>query len=156
MGPRKFGGNPWIGPDQTQQGLTFERELGQIPVLPNAPKGARFSRSKQAPGTATIFDPHHYAKFNGEIAIAVPNGSAVVVASQPSSLRNMCQLRNASATANIYVSFGAVASLNSLLKLLPGDQILYDVVCPQDEVSAYADAASAVLVFAQSTTPGES
>lgn len=148
--------SPWLGPDQIQQNRNFPTELGQIPVLPNAPRGSRFAPSKQASGTATVFDPHHYAKFNGEIAVAVPNGSAVLVASQPSGLRNMCQMRNASTTANVYVSFGAVATLNSLLKLLPGDQILYDVVCPQDEVSAYADAASAILVFAQSTTPGES
>lgn len=147
---------PWLGPDQIQQDRSFPTQPGQIPVLPHRPMGSRFGPSRSEPDTARTFDLHHYAKFNGEIAVAVPNGSAIQVAGQPSTLRNMMQMRNASATANVYVSFGGSASLNSLLKLLPGDQILYDVVCPQDDVSAYADAASALLVFAQSTIPGES
>lgn len=147
---------PWLPPDQLQQGVEFARQTpGQIPVLPHRPSGARFGPSKSAPDTAVIFDTHHYAKFNGEIAVSVNNGSTTIAAGQPNGLRNMCQLRNASETANIFVSFGNVASLFSLLKLLPGDQILYDVVCPQDDVNAYADAAGAVLVFGQSIIPGE-
>ena len=146
-----------LPPDQVQQNRDFPREMGQIPVLPRGPQGSRFRPSRSASSTtAEIFDPHHYAKFNGEIAVNINNGSTTSVAQQTSALRNLMQMRNASATANIYVSFGGAASLTSLLKLLPGDQILYDVVCPQDDVNAFADAASAVLVFAQSTTPGES
>lgn len=150
---------PWGRPDQIHQNLSFPQQPGQIPVLPHRPTGSRFGPAQTAPGapeTATIFDPHHYAKFNGEIAVAVPNGAAIQVAGQPSTLRNLLQMRNASTTANIYVSFGGTASLNSLVKLLPGDQILYDVVPPQDDVSAYADAAGGLLVFAQSTIPGQS
>jgi hypothetical protein len=97
-----------------------------------------------------IFDPHHYASVN-EGNIAVPNGSSIQVLLEPSTRRNYLMLRNSSAAANIYVSFARDASLNSPLRITPGTMILFDVVVPQDDMYAYADAAAGTLVYGFST-----
>lgn len=151
---------PRVSSDQTVADLLPVSQRGHIPVLPRSPKSLRFrvaiSNENGGPDATPIFDEHHYARLNGELVINVPNGSSQLALPGPATLRNMLQFRNASASANVYISFGAVASLNSLLKLAAGDQILYDVVVPQDDVFVYGDAASAVLIIGSSTTPGRS
>lgn len=129
----------------------------EIPNLPRAVVNQRF----RPVGATTVddkpvlvFDEHHYARFNGETVASVSNTAPQVVLPESAMLRNMLQLRNASASADIYVSFGANASIYSILKLAAGDQILYDVGVPQDFISAFASAASAFLVIGFSTTPG--
>lgn len=95
-------------------------------------------------------DPHHYASVISSFA-NVPNGSSVQVLQEQVGRRNLLMLRNNSATANIYVEFKKDASLSSVLRITPNTMVLFDVVVPQDEVFAYADAASAVLSFAYSS-----
>jgi len=128
---------------------------GQIPVTPRAPRTGRFQASS-AGGvlSAMIFDEHHYARLNGQVIINCPAGVSVMALAGPSNLRNLLQFRNASATENIYVSFGAEASTTALLMLEPNDQVLYDVVVPQDDIYAYASSA-AVLIIGYSTIPGQ-
>ena len=62
----------------------------------------------------------------------------------------MLLLRNSSAAANIYVSFGTNASLASILRITPNTMILMDVVCPQNDVFAFADAVNGFLTLAHS------
>lgn len=150
---------PRAGSDQTFSNLIAPQQRGQIPVLPRTPKSQRFRVAVGvggAPDATPIFDEHHYARLNGETVINVPNGSSQLALPGPATLRNFLQLRNSSASANVYVSFGGTASLNSILMLAAGEQILYDVVVPQDDIFVYGDAASATLVIASSTTPGSS
>lgn len=126
---------------------------GDMPNLPHsAPPPAR-QRGRDARPTE-VFDPHRYARLVGEQTIAV----AIVapgtrVLTEPDTRRNMLLLRNASATANVYVSFGNEASLNSPIILTPGQMVLFDTVVPQDDVFAFADAAAAFITVAQSVIP---
>ena len=116
---------------------TFEQE-GRPPIQ-RPPEGAQAVRD-----ATTVRDPHHVAWVN-EFSSAVNNGSSSIVLPEADGIRNILMLRNASATANIYISFGRQASTLSPLVLAPGDVVLFDTVCPQNDVNAYGDAASAVL-----------
>lgn len=120
--------------------------------LPQGPQGMPPVQRRVNRLTATqINDPHHYATFNGEsivpIALAADGGNLVL--SAPDGVRNGLILRNSSATANVFVAFGNNASLQSVLSLAPGVMILFDVVVPQDDVFAVADAVAAFLTVAQ-------
>lgn len=121
---------------------------GQPQMLPARPMAFAAQRARaMAPGVVPIYDAHHYARLNGSNPVNVPNGSSLLVLAESTGLRNVLMLRNASATANIYVDFGSSASLYSTIRLTPNTMILWDGVVPQDDVFAYADAASAVLSY---------
>lgn len=114
---------------------------GQLPTTPGA-----------VPETSIVHirDPHHYASIISSFA-DVPNGSSIQVLQETVGRRNFLFFRNNSATANIYVEFKKDATTNSVLRLEPNTMILFDVVVPQDDVYAYADAASAILSFGYSS-----
>ena len=103
-----------------------------------------------------VEDDYHFALCNGDLQINVGTASTLVLPS-PDVSRNFFVARNASATANIYLCFGNAASLpvagvgGSAIRLTPNQMLLFDVVCPQDDVFAIADAASAVVSLAFST-----
>jgi len=100
---------------------------------------------------AIIRDPHRLARIV-QSQVDVPNGSDVLALTEPTGVRNMLILRNASVTANIFISFGvAASSLSAPLVMEPGRMILLDTVCPQDEVHAIADAAGASLCIGVSS-----
>ena len=101
-------------------------------------------RGPNRPGVSEVFDAHRYATLNGSINLAVATTSALVLSS-PTVRRNFLALRNTSATANVYVEFGNDATTNAVFKLTPGTMVLFDTVCPQDDVFAIADAVSASL-----------
>lgn len=103
-----------------------------------------------------INDPHHYAHVISAILNPVSTDAQnnAVFLNAPSGRRNMLSLRNQSATANLYVDFGKAANTLSPLKLTPGQTILFDVVVPQDDLYAFADAAAGILSYAYSTIAG--
>jgi len=114
-------------------------------AVPTSPSGSGF------PGPAEpIFDAHHYANLI-EGNIAVGNLISAKFLDMPATLRNILIFRNTSAAANVYLSFGRDASLNSVLRLTPNQIILLDAVVPQDDVYAFGDAAAATLSYAYST-----
>lgn len=110
----------------------------------------RFNPRGNPPNYTRIFDAHRYAWLRGSQLFSVGTTSAMVI-DQPTGFRNMLMLRNASATANIYVEFGSDASTTqTVLRLKPDQVVLLDTVVPQDAIYAIADAASASLAVMQS------
>lgn len=104
-------------------------------------------------GAQIVLDPHHYATL-----ITFPNFPAPqtqdntqLFLNAPQSRRNLLMFRNNSATANLYIEFGHLASANSTLRLTPNQIVLFDVVVPQDDLYVFADAANGLLSFAYST-----
>jgi hypothetical protein len=99
---------------------------------------------------AAIRDPHHYA--NIVTALCSPgNGVSAKFLDAPTNKRNYLALRNNSATANIYIEFDRDASTHSVIRLTPNTMVLFDVVVPQNDIYAIADAASAELSYGYST-----
>lgn len=135
--------------------------LGRIapwPMGPSAqPDGPRVSGRPGVPlpgepgGPIPVYESHRYAWFRGENVVPVNNGSSTLVLPQTDALRNMLLIRNSSATANLYISFGTQATLNSPLYLTPNQMVLFDTGVPQDDVYAYGDAASAQITIGLST-----
>jgi hypothetical protein len=106
----------------------------------------------RGPGTR-VLDPWRRGIVNGTILAAVPTNS-VVVLPQSAVQRNLLFIRNISTAANIYINFGndATAGLSTLL-LAPNGFVGFDVVVPQDDVYAIADAANGQLAISSSTVP---
>lgn len=103
-------------------------------------------------GTQFVRERHRYANL-----IETPIGVdlvSITALSQPTGLRNMLLLRNASTTNQvIFISFGNTATIQSVLRLTANQQVLFDTVVPQNEVNAVADVAGAILVIAYSQYP---
>lgn len=73
----------------------------------------------------------------------------------PIGKRNFLGLRNSSTGGqSIYIGFGRDANVNSWLVLTAGTIVLFDTVCPQDDLYTVATAAAAVLSYAYSTFQG--
>lgn len=132
--------------------------MGAWPMGPSAqPDGPRADGRPGVPqpgepgGPVPVNDAHRYAFLRGEIVAAVNNGSSLLILAQNDVRRNMMLVRNSSATANLYISFGTQATLNSPLYLTPNQMVLFDTVVPQDDVYAYGDAAGAQITLAFST-----
>lgn len=131
---------PWEGPGSG---------VSEVPQKP-APNARPFARVRPN----VIFDRHHYAKFAGETLVSVSNAvPGTLVMPAPDTRRNALMIRNVSASANVYIAFGSYANTKSIIYLEPNIMMLFDVVVPQDDVYALADAASAELVIAQSVIP---
>ena len=133
--------------------------VNSFPLMDNTPggsiNGVAAPTTPPAPGMGKpepIRDAHHYAQMIS-LAVNVATTSAKFL-DQPPTKRNILMLRNNSASANIYVEFGKDATTNSVLRITPNTVILFDVVVPQDDLYAIADAASAVLSFSFSTILG--
>jgi hypothetical protein len=123
---------------------------------PSSPQTTNATGPAAAPSNK-IFDPHHYASVITGILNPVSTlQQNAVFLNAPANRRNMLSLRNASATggANIYIDFNASAQVNSPYKIVPGQTLLFDVVVPQDDLYAFADAASGVLAYSYSTISG--
>ena len=135
--------------------------VNSFPMLDNTPGGG-VGPATAAPSTPTapsilptqpVRDPHHYAQMIS-LNFAIATTSAKII-DQPPSKRNLLMLRNTSATANIYVEFAKDATVaNTVLRITPNTVILFDVVVPQDDIYAIADAASATLSVSFSTIAG--
>lgn len=73
----------------------------------------------------------------------------------PIGKRNMLGFRNASGGGQtIYIAFGRDATASSFLALTAGTIVLFDTVCPQDDLYAVASAANATLAYIYSTFQG--
>jgi hypothetical protein len=105
----------------------------------------------QAQVSQRVQDPWRRGIVNGTIVAAVPQQSTLVL-SQSDVSRNFLIIRNTSTLANVYINFGndANAGLSTLL-LAPNGFVGFDVVVPQDDVFAIADAAGGQLSISYST-----
>lgn len=105
----------------------------------------------QATPTQRVQDGWRRATVNGTIIVPVDTVSVLVLA-QSDVARNFLIIRNTSAGANIYINFGndATAGLSTLL-LAPNGFVGFDVVVPQDDIFAVADAAGGQLSISYST-----
>lgn len=122
-----------------------------LPDYPQDPR-PREPLPGQPGGPVAVNDAHRYANLRGELVAAVPTtaGGSLILAA-PDVRRNMLFIRNSSATANLFISFGIQASAASVLYLTPNQMVLFDTVVPQDDMWALADAASGQITVAFST-----
>lgn len=130
--------------------LLARKGLRPWPAFEEPPRAPlqRLPDGAQAVADATVIrDPHRLASLI-ELSAAPANGVSGLVLDQADGIRNMLLFRNASTTANIYIGFGRPASTLSILALAPGDIVLFDTVCPQNEIHAVADAAGGSLAIA--------
>lgn len=122
------------------------------PLAQNAPAQKGRSSAPGAGGIAETRSDHAYARvidFNSAVGVT----SALVLA-QPTGLRNLLALRNASSgTQIIYIGFGANASSNSTIAIAAGQIVLFDTVVPQDDIYAISSAAGGSLSIAYSVIP---
>jgi hypothetical protein len=151
---------PW-GVPQTLTQRPREENRGH-PVLGGAgglAAGENFSQPL-APNQAALIqaqiaqrvqDPWRRGLVNGTIVAGVGTTSTLILAQSDVS-RNFLIIRNTSAGANIYINFGndANAGLSTLL-LAPNGFVGFDVVVPQDDIFAVADAAGGQLAISYST-----
>lgn len=161
---------PRVTLDDARQLYDHPQELPGAPhrVPPGVPALSRSSplftdlESPQAPpttpsapgdGDALPFrDPHHYASLFEQTNVPIPNAvGGLMVLAEPANKRNWIMLRNNSAAANIFIAFGQAATANSVIRLTPNTMMLMDVVVPQDDMFAFADAAAGFLSFSYST-----
>ena len=96
-----------------------------------------------------VIDPHHYAyitegQFNAGLI------SLRMIEESPTK-RNYLMIRNTSATAVIFVSFGRDATSVSPVRLSSNQMMLLDAVVPQDDVYVLSDTAATVVAYAYST-----
>jgi len=104
------------------------------------------------PNATAYFDLARFHLANGSKAFTVGTTSTPII-QRPPSWRNYLHLRNASAAGiDMYVDFGAAASIDgtgiggSGVKLLVDEQILWDASVPQDDVYAIASGAGGILI----------
>lgn len=149
----------WRPGDWPSVGMENLRAPGNPQDIPPMPRGLR--RGRVTPNLdgglpiSPVFDESDYPVFNGSVAIPLPNSISTLVLARPNALRNALVLRNAATTANIYINFGGgSASLLSIIRIVPGNHVLFDRRVPQDEVYAFSDAADGVIVIANAQTPG--
>ena len=104
------------------------------------------------PDTVAVREFYRYASLQ-DLQVTVGTTSFKFL-DAPIGKRNMLGFRNASASQTVYIGFGRDATVNSWLGLSPGTIILFDTVCPQDDLYAIASAAGATLAYIYSTFPG--
>jgi len=109
--------------------------------------------SGPAPGVdpTPVLDPWHVAfLIEGQSTVGVTSSKIIEL---PAAKRNYLMIRNNSATATIFVSFGRDASTVSPVRLSSNQMMLLDSVVPQDDVYCLSDTAATSVVWAFSTTP---
>jgi len=109
---------------------------------------------QRAPG-GTVVKTANVLGFAKGIDTSFANANAnqsVLFLPQGDGWRNMLMLRNASATANIYIGVAQDASTLSTIRLAASQTImLLDTVVPQDDLYWLADAANGILCCLYST-----
>lgn len=122
-----------------------------LPALPNRARALPTMPVQASGGVALPSDTTptvelaRLAVANGSKVFDVSSAASTPILTRPPNIRNFLYLRNASATANIYVDFGGDASALSAIRLEPNEQLLLDAVVLQDDMNAFADAANGVL-----------
>lgn len=103
--------------------------------------------------TVSITDPYRFASFV-DLQITT-TAISVKFLDQPIGKRNTLGFRNASTGGqNIFIGFGAAATVSSFLQLTPGTIILFDTVVPQDDLYVISNVTGGVLAYIYSTYPG--
>lgn len=126
----------------------------QLPIAPGQPPSRRWAKLADGRQTVVIFDPHRYAKFNGEQSFGLTANLSQLISDVPNTYRNALVIRNGSAgTEVVYISLGGPASTRSLLRLAVGDQVAFTDVVPQDQVYAFSTDAAAIVIIGTSQTP---
>ena len=136
--------DPWPGVSGSLPPITSGRRAA--PQMPVQASGG----VAMPPNTAPTFESARLAVANGTRVFSVDTVSTPII-QRPSNIRNFLYLRNSSATAIVYVEFGANATLQSAIRLDVNEQLILDAVVLQDDVSAIADAANAFLSVMVST-----
>lgn len=101
------------------------------------------------PDVIRTSEDHRYATII-DTSLDISNTLSQKILDQPNGRRNFLMFRNTSATANIFIGFGKVASAVSTLMLVPLQSVIFDVVVQQDDVWALASAANGTLSFSYS------
>ena len=133
-------------------GLSGADLIGGLGIDPTIlPPGTATGGPAPAVDPTSIADPWHLAMITeGQSTVGV---TSLKIVEQPSTKRNYFMIRNNSATAVIFVSFGRDASTISPVRLSSNQMMLLDVVVPQDDVYCLSDTAATSVVWAFSTTP---
>lgn len=153
-GGRTAFGNPQTIPGAPHRAPSMVTLSKNSPLLASlnsgGPQNAPTNSGAPGDGNAPPFrDPHHYASI---IEANVPVGIvSAEFLTQPVNKRNFLMFRNNSATANIYIGFSKDATTASMLRITPNTMVLFDVVVPQDDLYAIADAAGGSLSYGYST-----
>lgn len=99
-----------------------------------------------------IYDPHHYTDpLEASVTLPAVANTSVQVLLEPTTRRNYLLLRNTSAVAVMYVSFGRDATANSPIRLSANQMMLLDTVVPQGDMYVMSDTASVVFSYAVGT-----
>ncbi len=134
---------PWSAPST----------LGPAPHnLPARPQ-ATTVQSPLATDVVAVREYYRYASLQ-DLQVTVGTTSFKFL-DAPIGKRNMLGFRNASGGGQvIYIGFGREATSSSWLALTAGTIVLFDTVCPQDDLYCLASAASATLAYVYSTFQG--
>lgn len=123
----------------------FAEDGSFVPGDVGSPPGGPFVPGEEIPGDVVLTsEPLRYGSANGTKVFSVGTTSTPII-SEPPGVRTFLYLRNSSASANVYVEFGADASTSSAVRLAANEQLILDAFVLQDDITAIADAASAFL-----------
>lgn len=96
-------------------------------------------------GATPIYTVDFATVLNGSKKFAVGTTSTKIVDAS-STFRNFLSFRNTSATAIIFIDFGADASTLSTFRLAVNEILLFDARVPQDDIYVIGDVAGSVSV----------
>lgn len=111
------------------------------------------------PDSVPTFTVQRFAFANGTKVFPVANNASTDIILRPPNYRAFLWVRNSSGalggTGNIYLEFGGVASLSSAIRLALNEQMMFDALVLQDDITAYGDAANCQLslLFANMAAP---
>lgn len=106
--------------------------------------GGGLSVPASAPQT---FSLQNIASFQGTRVFQIDTFSQKVL-DAPATYRNMLLIRNSSTTVtNIYVDFGADATIESAIILAQNEVIMFDSVVPQDDIYIIGDTAGLASIL---------
>lgn len=110
----------------------------------DGPTGAPSTGGLGGVDPIAIWNPHAYANIiEGTFIVSATTSQKFL--DEPTSRRNLLMIRNSSAAANVYVSFGRDASvIGSIIRLAANQIVLFDTVVPQDDVYVIGDAAGSI------------
>ena len=144
----------WLSPLEAWSSPTFlsgaPHNLPKVANIAAAQNTAQFSFEGQ---TINARETYRYASLQ-DVSFTVGTTS-VKFLDAPIGKRNALGFRNASTgTQNLYIGFGAQATTNNWMKLVPGQVVFFDAVVPQDDLYVIADASGAIFSYAYSTFGG--
>ena len=141
--------DPRFPPVQVRGGLDPYGQTNDFIDRPRDELGLRF-RKAQGPGVVQVQDRHRSAFLRGSTKYNVGTSSLLVLG-DPTGVRNLLFLSNVSTGAQIiFIEYGDEATLESPIRLAPGETMVCDTVVPQDRINAISDTAGARLTVAQS------